>query len=60
MHNAEHPSNYFFQLFTHYQAEQMKKEIICVQILLEIHQTEHSRFLRLNNFIYTPVLVRVV
>ena len=28
MHKAERPSNYF----THYQAEQIKKRIICVQI----------------------------
>ena len=26
--------------FTHYQAEQLKKGVICVQSLLEIHQTE--------------------
>ena len=32
MHKAEGPSNYFFNSFTHYQAEQIKKGIICVQI----------------------------
>ena len=42
MHNAEHPCNYFSNAFTHYQAEQIKKGVMCVQILLEIHQTEHS------------------
>ena len=31
-HNAEGPSNYFFNSITHYQAEQIKKGIICVQI----------------------------
>ena len=35
-HKAEHPSNYFSSSFTHYQAEQIKKGVICVQILLEI------------------------
>ena len=43
MHKAERPSNYFFSnSFTHYQAEQIKKGVICVQILSEIHQTEHG------------------
>ena len=32
-----------FSFFAHYLAEQIKKGVICVQILLEIHQTEHSR-----------------
>ena len=33
MHKAEGPSNYFFfNSFTHYQAEQIKKGIICVQM----------------------------
>ena len=32
MHKAEVPSNYFFHSFTHYQAELIKKGIICVQI----------------------------
>ena len=36
MHKAVRPSNYFFQHFTH---EQIKKGVICVQILLEIHLT---------------------
>ena len=43
MHKAEGPSNYFFNSFTHYQAEQIKKGIICVQIFKVIHQTEPSR-----------------
>ena len=43
MHKAEGPSNYFFNSFTHYQAEQIKKGIICVQIFYVIHQTEPSR-----------------
>ena len=34
MHKAECPSNYFSNSFTHYQAEQIKKEVICVQIFL--------------------------
>ena len=33
----------FSSSFTHYQAEQIKKGVIYVHILLEIHQTEHSR-----------------
>ena len=45
MHKAVHPSNYFFfNSFTYNQAEQIKKGVICVQILLEIHLTEHGRF----------------
>ena len=44
-HEAVRPSNYFFSnSFTYNQAEQIKKEVICVQILLEIHLTEHGRF----------------
>ena len=39
MHKTERTSNYFFQYFTHIQAEQIKKGVICVQILLEIHLT---------------------
>ena len=31
MHKAEGPSNFFFNSFTHYQAEHIKKGIICVQ-----------------------------
>ena len=34
MHKAVRPSNYFFKSFTYYQAEQIKKEVISVQILL--------------------------
>ena len=34
----------FSNYFTYNQAEQIKKEVICVQILLEIHLTEHGRF----------------
>ena len=41
---AERPSNYFSSSFTHYRAKQIKKGVFCVQMLLEIHQTEHSRF----------------
>ena len=44
MHKAERPSNYFSNSFTHNQAEQIKKGVICVHMLLEIHHTEHSRF----------------
>ena len=32
MHKAERPSNYFSNSFTHYQAEQIKKGVICVQM----------------------------
>ena len=50
MHKAELPSNYFFQLFRissfSIQAEQIKKGVICVQIMLEIHRTKHGRFQR--------------
>ena len=35
MHKAERPSNYFFNTFTHNQAEQIKNGVICVQILSE-------------------------
>ena len=42
-HKAERPSNYFSSSFTHYQAEQIKKGLTCVQILLEIHHSEHGR-----------------
>ena len=44
MHKAERPSNFFSNSFTYDQAEQIKKGVICVQILLEIHLTEHGRF----------------
>ena len=40
MDKAERPSNYFFKSFTYYQAQQIKKGVICVQSLLEIHQIE--------------------
>ena len=33
MHKAERPSNYFFQLFHTYQAEQIKKQVTCVKFL---------------------------
>ena len=39
MHSAERPSNYFSNTFTHNQAEQIKKGVIFVQILLDIHLT---------------------
>ena len=42
MQKAKHPSNYFLNSLTHYQTEQIKTGVICVQILLEIHQTEYS------------------
>ena len=61
MDRTESPSN-FCTIFTHNQAEQIKKAVICVQIVLETHLTEHSRFhfSMLDNFIYTPVLVTVM
>ena len=35
MHKAECPSSYFFQfVFTYNQAEQIKKGVSCVQVLL--------------------------
>ena len=59
MHKAVRPSNYFFSSFFSYnQAEQIKKGVICVQILLEIHLTEHGRFhFQGRTTFYTPVLV---
>ena len=59
MHKAERPSNYSSNSsFTHNQAEQIKKGAICVQILLEIHLTEHGRFhFQGRKAFYTPVLV---
>ena len=58
MHKAERPSNYFSNSFTHNQAEQIKKEVICVQILLEIHLIEHGRFhFQGQTTFYIPVLV---
>ena len=58
MHQAERPSNYFFfNSFTYNQAEQIRKGVFCVQILLEIHLTEHGRFhFRGRTTFYTPVL----
>ena len=61
LHNGERPSNYFFSnSFTHYQAEQMKKDAVCVQIFfLSKHtgETGETILTRLNNFIYTPVIM---
>ena len=55
MHKAVRPSNYFFQFFHKKQAEQIKKEVICVQILLVIHLTEHGRFhFQGRTTFYTP------
>ena len=42
-HKTERPSNYFSNSFTHYQAERIKKGVICFQILLEIPLIEHCR-----------------
>ena len=36
-HKAKRPNNYISSSFTHYQAEQIKKGVICVPVLLEIH-----------------------
>ena len=48
----------FSNSFTYNQAEQIKKEVICVQILLEIHLTEHGRFhFQGRTAIYISVLV---
>ena len=45
----------FSSSFTYNQAEQIKKEVICVQILLEIHLTEHGRFhFQGRTAFYTP------
>ena len=58
MHKAVRPRNYFSNASTYNQAEQIKKEVICVQILLEIHLIEHGRFhFQGRTTIYTPVLV---
>ena len=59
MHTAERPSNYFFPFFfTYNQSEQKKKGVICVQILLDIHLTEHGRFhFQGRTTFYTPVLI---
>ena len=37
MQKAERPIKYFSNTFTYNQAEQIKKGVMCVQILLEIH-----------------------
>ena len=58
MHKAERPCSYFSISFTYNQAEQIKKGVICVQILLEIHLTEYGRFhFTGRTTFYTPVLV---
>ena len=58
IHKAVRPSNYFSNSFTYNQAEQIKKEVICVLILLEIHLTEYGRFhFQGRTAFYTPVLV---
>ena len=44
MYTTERPNNYFSNSFTNNQVEQIKKGVICVQILLEIHHTELGRF----------------
>ena len=53
MHKAERPNNYFSNTFAHNQAEQIKKGVICVQIVLEIHLILNTveSISRLNNFI---------
>ena len=49
----------FSNAFTYKQAEQIKKGVICVQILLEIHLIEDGRFhFRGRTTFYTPVLVK--
>ena len=45
---------FFHNSFTYYQAEQIKKGVICMQILLEIHLS-FSKF-TMTTF-YTPVLI---
>ena len=58
MHKEERPSNYFFNSFTHNQAELIKKGVMCVEIVLEMHLTEHGRFhFQGRTTFYTPVLV---
>ena len=54
MHKAVRPSN----SFKYNQAEQIKKGVICVQILLQIHLLEHGKFhFQGLTTLYTPVLV---
>ena len=58
MHKAKRPSNYFSNSFIYNQAGQIKKGVICVQILLEIHLTEHGKFhFQGRTSFYTPVLI---
>ena len=58
MHKADVLAIFFSNSFTYNQAEQIKEGVICVQILLEIHLTEHGRFHFLGRTtIDTPVLV---
>ena len=59
MHKAVHPSNYFFQTLSHMiRLSRYRKGVICVQILLEIHLTEHGRFhFQGRTAFNTPVLV---
>ena len=57
MHKAECPS-IFPNSFTYNQAKQIQKGVICVQILFEMHLTEHDRFhFQDRTTFYTPVLV---
>ena len=54
MHTAERPSNYFSDSFTYTQAKEIKKGVICDQILLEIHLTEHgSYYFKVGHFLHT-------
>ena len=59
MHKAERSSiNFFFISFIYIKAEQIKKGVICVQILLEIHLTEQGKFhFQGRTTFYTLVLV---
>ena len=44
MHKAERPNNYFFNTFTHIQAEQVKKGVIlCPNLVRNTPDFEHSR-----------------
>ena len=49
MHNTSYKL-FFSNSFTYNQAEQIKKEVICVQILLEIHLISFSRS---DNFLHS-------
>ena len=44
MHKQSVLAIIFSNSFIYNQAEQIKEGVICVQILLEIHLTEHGRF----------------